>query len=244
MAKPTRIRSLRHRHAEAAVDLRRRRAWFDDEQQQPTQSTSETPKPDTAPGQQSGQQATFTQEQLNQIVGDRVKRAEESRIKKLLDELGVDSADTLTRLVQAERQRAEGEKSELQKLQERLAAAEKNAADAQNLLAEAEKKRLIERRDEEIKSALRDARTNKPGSVLTLMAAEHPEMVEAVMKNGAVDKDALSKLVELAKKEHAEMFVGGGPGSPSNRGGDIPEPAKAKKERARQEQAMRLKRRF
>lgn len=227
MAKPTRIRSLRHRHAEAAVDLRLRRAWFDEQpqQQQPAQS-SETPKPDTAPGQQSGQQqATFTQEQLNQIVGDRVKRAEDSSIKKLLEGLGVDSAETLTKLVQAERQRIEGEKSELQKLQERLAAAEKDAADAKTRADKAEQERLIERRDQEIRSALGEARAKKPASVLTLMATDQPEMVKAVMKaDGTVDKEALTKLTEAAKKAYPEFFTGSGPGTPSNSGGRVPEP--------------------
>lgn len=226
MAKPTRIRSLRHRHAEAAVDLRRRRAWFDEQpQQQPTQSTSETPKPDTAPGQQSGQQATFTQEQLDKIIGERVKRAEESSVKKLLEGLGVDSADTLTNLVQAEKKRIEGEKSELQKIQEKLAAAEKDAADAKARADKAEQERLIERRDQEIRSALGEARAKKPASVLTLMATDQPEMVKAVIKaDGTVDKEALTKLTEAAKKAYPEFFTGSGPGSPSNSGGRVPEP--------------------
>lgn len=226
MAKPTRIRSLRRPNAEAAVDLRQRRAWFDEQQQPPAQQNSETPKPDTAPGQQSGQQqATFTQEQIDKIIGERVRRAEETSIKKLLEGLGVASADDLTKLVQAEKQRIEGEKSELQKAQDRLAAAEKEAADFKTRAEKAEQERLMASRDQEIKSALGDARAKKPTKVLTVMATEYPELVKAVMKaDGTVDKDALSKLTEAAKKAYPEDFTGSGPGSPSNSGGKVPEP--------------------
>lgn len=243
MATPTRIysrRSLRPSRAEASVDLRQRRAWFD-EQQQPPPAPTEAPAPDTAPGQQSGQQpATFTQEQLDKIIGERLKRAEEGWSKKSLETLGVDSFETLSKLVQGEKQRIEGEKGELQKIQERLAAAEKLAADSLARATKAEEEKLLERRDQQIEKALGEARSKKANDVLTLLTAKQPELVKAVMKaDGTVDKEALTKLVEAAKKAYPEMFGGSGPGSPSNSGGHVPDPEDKK---AREENFKRARR--
>lgn len=68
-----------------------------------------------------GQSRTFTQEQLDAIVGERATRAKGAAISELLGELGFEKADDLKALVQSAREQADKQKSETQKLQEKLA---------------------------------------------------------------------------------------------------------------------------
>jgi hypothetical protein len=68
-----------------------------------------------------GQSRTFTQEQLDAIVGERATRAKSAAISELLGELGFEKTDDLKALVQSAREQADKQKSETQKLQEKLA---------------------------------------------------------------------------------------------------------------------------
>jgi hypothetical protein len=246
-----RIRTARRAGAEAAVNLRQRRAWFD-EQGQPNNGQQPppappTPAPDTAMGtnNNSGKKLEFTQEEFNKLIDERLKRQEDSLTKKFLESLGVDSIDAAKTALDAKRQADEAQKTEAQKLQERIEAAEKKAKEAEERAAKLDQERQIERRDSEIKAALRDARAKKPDSVLILMTASQPDMVKAVLgEDGKVNETALKKLVEEAKKQHAELFSGSIPGSPSNNNGRPPEPDKDAKARASQRQASQIRRGF
>jgi len=75
-----------------------------------------------------GNSGTFTQEQLNQIVSDRAKRAEEAAVKKLLEGLGVQSADEIKAILDAKKLADEASKTELQKQADRATAAEAESA--------------------------------------------------------------------------------------------------------------------
>lgn len=194
--------------------------------------SGQTPNPDTPTGQTGGQQAqqgqqqgkTFTEADLERILKDRLTRAEESTTKKLLEKLGIDNLDNLEATVKAEKQRSESEKSELQKALDKLADADKKIKDTEERANKLAQDMIVKERNSEIKEALRGERATKPDAVLILMAASKPEMVEAVAdKEGKINKDALKALVDAAKKEHAEYFVGKGPGSPSNNQGRVPE---------------------
>ena len=61
-----------------------------------------------------GQSRTFTQEQLDAIVGERATRAKSAAINDLLGELGFEKADELKALVQSAREQADAQKSETQ----------------------------------------------------------------------------------------------------------------------------------
>ncbi len=76
----------------------------------------------------TGGTRTFTQEELNAIVGERATRARSAAISDLLGELGFEKADELKALVQSAREQADKQKSETQKLQEKLAEYEKKEA--------------------------------------------------------------------------------------------------------------------
>lgn len=72
-----------------------------------------------------GQSRTFTQEQLDAIVGERATRAKGAAISELLGELGFERADDLKALVKAAKERQASEQTEAQKLQAQLEAAQK-----------------------------------------------------------------------------------------------------------------------
>jgi len=72
-----------------------------------------------------GQSRTFTQEQLDAIVGERATRAKSAAINDLLSELGFEKADDLKALVKAAKERQASEQTEAQKLQAQLEAAQK-----------------------------------------------------------------------------------------------------------------------
>ncbi len=82
---------------------------------------------------------TFTQEEVNRLVGDARKDGRSSGEKALLESLGLKSADDLKGIVQAARDAEEKNKTELQKAQD----AATNAASA----LEEEKRQRVEEHD-------------------------------------------------------------------------------------------------
>ena len=73
------------------------------------------------PSPAGGQSRTFTQEQLDAIVGERATRAKGAAISELLGELGLEKADDLKALVKAARERQASEQTEAQRMQAQLA---------------------------------------------------------------------------------------------------------------------------
>jgi len=209
------FRTLRTMRA-ASINLRQRRAWFAD-------APEGEPAPDTAPGTNSGGSTgtTFTQADVDRIVGERAKRAKEAGISELLKELGFEKPDDLKTLVTTYRAADEAEKSELEKAQVKITALEKKAQEAEQRAAQSAQERLEERRNAAILAALKDA--EHPGDVLLWLAANKAEAVKATLKDdGTLDEKAISTLVTEAKKERPSYFKSGSPGSPSNAGGKTP----------------------
>jgi hypothetical protein len=79
---------------------------------------------------------TFTQEQLDAIVGERAMRAKGAAIGELLSELGFEKADDLRALVKAAKERQASEQTEAQKLQAQLADAQKRSQTLETKLRE------------------------------------------------------------------------------------------------------------
>src|SRR3990167_691925 len=104
----------------SAINLLKRRAWYADE------PVEEIPAPETPPAK-SGETAgkTFTQEQLDKLLGERAARAREAAIADLVKELGFDSADTLKAKAKAAAEAEAAQQTELEKAQKRIADLEK-----------------------------------------------------------------------------------------------------------------------
>jgi len=87
-----------------------------------------TPPPAPPPNANgAGEEKKFSQDELDSIVGERAKRASEGAVKKLLESLGVGSADDLKTALESLKKIEDASKSELDKAK---ADADKAKADA------------------------------------------------------------------------------------------------------------------
>ncbi len=166
---------------------------------------------------------TFTQADVDRIIAERLKRAEEAATKKALDKLGVENLDSAAEVLKKAKEREEADMSELDKMRKQIEdLTHKNKTHVEQILS-MQRQRLYDARDTAIKAALTTARATNTDRVFTLLAAERRAELEAVMsETGEIDKKAVEKLTATAQKEYAEYFRSASPGSPSNAGGTPP----------------------
>lgn len=187
------------------------------------------PTPDPKPGKQ--QQAApepaamFSQADVDRIIGERAKRAGESAINQLLEGLGVESADALKSFVTKAKEKEEGEKSELQKLQEQIAKLEKDRDTEKQRAAQIEAARLTDKINTKLEGFATKAKAANPEDVVDYLRNRHSDEVAALAgEGGVVDEKAAEKLIEIVRKARPNWFAVQGPGSPSNHDGRPPQP--------------------
>lgn len=191
-----------------------------------TEVQQETPETVTPPEIDGGEDTGAIQLTSAQLA-QRLERAQQTALNKLFETLGVDNADEIKQVLEAEKQRQEAEMSALEKVQAELEKERQRAADAQAQLEKAEQQRKEDNRNAEIMAALKEA--EKPRSVLNLLLAEHADKVSAVVADdGTLDSKAIAALVETARAEYEGMFKPSTPGSPSHAGGKTPSPDRKK----------------
>lgn len=218
-----RIATARRANAEAAVRLLKRRAWFDDDGEGTTPPT-ETP-PDTKGGKGGDEKPqTIAQEEANRLIGEARKKGREVGVTEYRKALGLEGlelsdADIKTLIADSIAKR-EADKSETQKAIDAKTALEKRLAERDAELERERAERRLEKRDNAIKAALKDAKNaDKTFAVLTsLKAAEVAAVQDA---DGTLDDKKLAALIETARKEWPEDFGANRfvPGSPSHNGG-------------------------
>lgn len=166
---------------------------------------------------------TFTQADLDRIINERLKRAEEAATKKALEKLGVESLDTAAEALKQAKAREQAEMSEIDRLKKQIDDLSKKNIAHMDQITVMQRQRLIDARDTAIKTALTSARATNADRVFTLIAAERRADLDGVMnESGEIDSKAVEKLVSAAAKEYAEFFRSASPGSPSNAGGGVP----------------------
>jgi len=209
----TRVRSIRRAYLEASVDLTKRRMWYADEE-----ATTDATTTEAAPEKPvKDDKKTYTQAELDVMFQERAASAKNAAISALLKDVGVDSPDVLKKLLADKKTADEAAMSKEQLLEQKLSEAQKEAEDAKAARAAMEQERALDRRNDEIKSALTTARCSNPVKVMALISVMQADELKATLKaDGSVDKAAVNKLIDAAKKEHKEYFVGITPGSPSN----------------------------
>lgn len=188
-------------------------------------------------GDQQQQEATaqvftFTQEALT----ERLRRADEATVKRLLGELGVEDFETAKAKVAAATQAEEANKTELEKAAGRIEQLEKKLADAEAALAQAQQQRANDALDAAIRGEAKDA--IDPQDVVRWARQEVPEMLEGALDEaGNVDSAKVQALVKACRDKKAHYFstAQAGKGSPSNSNGRVAEPNKDVKARLRQE---------
>lgn len=193
------------------------------------QANGGTTQPETQPAQNGGN-ATFTQEQLDRIIGERLERAKKTIVSDFLKGLGVDSQDALKSVISAHQSQQDALKTEAQRWEEKLTAAEQARIELQSKweaadkrAAELESKWRTDRRDAALTRALTDAKAEDVDDLLLLLSAKHSDLVSATLKeDGTLDNKAVEALVAKAKEVYGKHFARV-PGSPSNRNGKSPD---------------------
>lgn len=202
----------------------------------PTPAPVPEPQPETNSGQhgQGNSDPTWLPERL-----ERARRAER---EALLKELGVEKPeDAKTALAEFQKLK-DAQLSEADRAKQELERERQKREKAESDLVAERQTRLIEKRDSEIRNALRDARAKNVDKTFAVIATLKKADVEAVLKDdGTVDAAKVKAIVEVARKDYAEDFGGSGPGSPSLNGGRTPNPGAANEARARRISMQRIK---
>lgn len=181
-------------------------------------------------GGTSSEAKTYTQADIDNIIKERLSRAEEAHSKKALEKLGIGNLDEAAEIIKKAKAQEEADKTESQKLADRIAKleAEKKAADEK--LATEQQARIQDKVNSAISAAAKGA--HDAGDVVLLARSQFGEDVgKLVNAEGVIDDKAVIALVEKIKKVKPHMFGSANPGSPSNNGGCAPAPGdEAKKE--------------
>jgi PAS domain-containing protein len=96
-------------------------------------------------GEDGDGEKRFSQADVDRIVGDRAKRAGKSAVTDFLKSLGFEKPDELKTLVEAQRQAAEKEKTDLQKAEEKAQEEERKRQALETQLQQERLDRAIER---------------------------------------------------------------------------------------------------
>lgn len=216
------ITHIRRNHA--GQSLRKWRSWFDEVP--PTTPAQSITTPATPAVQQGASgERTFTQAEVDAMMGERAKRAADAAVAKLLADLGAENLDTLKKDTAAAKAAKEAEMTALDKANAAIEAEKKRAAEFEAQLTSERQSRLLDRRNSAITAAAQKARAEAPDDVVLWAEKYHSDDLAKVLKeDGAVDEKAVGALIEKCRAERKNWFTGSGPGSPSNRDGRNPQP--------------------
>jgi hypothetical protein len=208
-----------------------------------TQGTTATPAPDTAPDNKSGKSGG--DEQNPAWLPDRLKEAKRSAVSKVIKDLGFEKPEDLNAFVTAAREAEKGKLSELDRTRAELAQIKQAQAEAQAQLESERTARRTDKINNSILSAASTAKAEIPQDVLNLLKAENKlDPATLLDDEGNVKTDTVKALIDAAKGLRPNWFGRAGVGSPSNAGGQPPEPDASVKDRARTEQARNLRNKF
>lgn len=180
-------------------------------------------------------EAKFTQEDLDKVAGNRAKEAAAAAVKKILKELGIDNADdpdalkTVKTKLTAAQQAEEANKSELQKLTEKLDAETKKRGELETAIEQARQREVVNTRNTKVIEALITAKVSPTDAedLRILLSARYPDNYNGVVdEDGKITEKGMKALVEKAKETYPKYFANPAPGSPSNYEGRVPDLAK------------------
>lgn len=192
-----------------------------------SQDAPQTPAPNEVPVTSQGKdegQGTFTQADVDRIVGERAKRAQETARKALLEDLGLSDVDSLKSLVEDARKRKEADMTEAEKARAELEKAQAKIQEAQAELARMKAQQIESARASTIKRALQSSGAQDVDELHILINAQKSDALNAIFSDGGTDADdaKLQAFVKQAQSDYARYFASAGAGSPSNAGGISP----------------------
>lgn len=200
--------------------------WLDPEPQ--GGGTPPPAPPPTGAAPPPAEDKKFTQADVDRLLGDRAKRAEETATARLLESLGVKTPDELKTALETLKKIEDEKKSDLEKAQAEITkhkdAADKAKADAELALTKANERLmqsavLLEAQkagveDAEIKSVWRELR-------------DTPALMEKVKQNDAGEFEGAAEVVKEIVKAHPKWLKATvkSPGTPPSKPNNAP-PAK------------------
>ena len=195
------------------------------QQSDPGQQAPATPPEQETPTGGQADTKSFTQAELDKMFADRAKQAKQSAQADLLKALGVDDLDALKTLLKEAANLKQAQMSESEKLQAEADKAAKRAAELEAALNAERQAARESKRDAAIKEAAKSV--ENPGDVVVWAQANAADqLAKTLTDDGAVDDKAVKELVEACRKARPNWFTAGGPGSPSNNGGKVPDMTK------------------
>ena len=172
-----------------------------------------TPSPDPALDNKGSDDVAMPKAAFNK----RLEQAKKSGVNDLLEQLGIDSADTLAAMVKAAKDKADAEKTDLQRITDERDTLTKTIEQLTAQLGDAQTTLRRERVDNSVLDALRTAKARNPHDVLTLLRAD--DSLKAVVgEDGTIDAKALEQAITTFKTARPDYFgvVSQGGGVPSN----------------------------
>jgi hypothetical protein len=201
-------------------------------QQNPAPTTSTS----TAQEGQNQSAKTYTQAELDLMMGERAKRAQESATKKLLSALGLTSEAEIDALKATIAEAQTLKKSQMTEVEKAQAERDTIIKERDTLKSQLEQQSAAFRQ-REIRGAVEKAATTLKASdaetVYLYLKEKHADALSALMgDDGTIDPKGLEKLMEIVKKDKPVYFTAlvNVPGSQSNANGRyIPSDAEAMK---------------
>lgn len=173
-------------------------------------------------GAGEGEKATFTQTELNRIVGERAARAGSAAVNALLEKLGVKTPEELATTFAEFRKKQESELSEVEKQKAALEKSESEKKALQEALESEKQARITEKVNNSLRGAAKLA--HDANDVVLLIRSNYAEeLAKLVTEAGDVDEKGLTDLMAKVRKAKPHLFQTGTPGSPSNAGGRPPD---------------------
>jgi hypothetical protein len=192
-------------------------------QQNPAPTTSTS----TAQEGQNQSAKTYTQAELDLMMGERAKRAQDSATKKLLSALGLTSEAEIDALKATIAEAQTLKKSQMTEVEKAQAERDSIIKERDTLKSQLEQQAAMIR-EREIQSAVKTAvatmRANDFDAIYLWAEKYHAESLKAVIgDDGKVDAKALERLLEAVKKDKPTYFVAvvNVPGSQSNANGHV-----------------------
>lgn len=207
----------------------------------PTSDTPQQPDtPDTSQGNSEGQAVnddTFTQDDVDRIVGERAKRAAEATTNKFLEALGVESLEAAKTALTDYRERKQAEMTEAEKAEQAAQEARERAAQLEKQIETMKADQLQRQRDSQLDAALRAAGGQDVDQLRILLRAKDGELVQSLFgdDNAQADDKKLSAFIKQVQANYPRYFGIADGGSPGTSGGVAPVSRQAAIEAAKKE---------
>lgn len=181
-------------------------------------------KPTETQPEQTGDSKTFTQDELERIISERLKRDRESQQKQIYEGLGVTSLNELKDMLSDYNKRKQADMTELEKAQAEIQKANDAAAKARQEADDIRNQMINNGRRAIFIDAIRSNGGSDTDDLYILVQASLSDEFNKVFDDGqtTADETKLKSFIKTVQSKHPKYFGNAGAGSPSNQNGVAP----------------------